>query len=245
MALVFGAQLGLIFWLSDRSGVRPRQPVSVPSLSVVGNAAGELMALSDPTLFALPHRQGFSGLAWLRIPQPPFRSFDWPLNPRWLQLSVRQLGAVFDHAVEPDSFNLPASPARPEPELTIAAPGSLPAAPVRSTLRLEGGVSGRRLITPLELLPVQHTDLLTDTVVQIVINSEGRLAAVPILLSRSGSKEADARALRIASTVRFDPMIGGGPGTVANPTAQLAWGSMIFEWLTVPVPPTNTPTATP
>ena len=245
VVLVLGTQIGLIFWLSEKNVPPPRQVRSAPSLSVAGAAAADLVALSDPTLFALPHRQGFSGLAWLKIPQPPFRSFDWPLNPRWLELSVRQLGATFDRTVESDGYNPPASPARPEPEFTIAAPPPLPTVPAPSTLRLEGGLSGRRLLPPLDLPPMRHTDLLADSVVQIVVNPEGRLVTVPVLLSSSGSKEADARALRIAGTARFDPIIGGGPGPAANPTAQLAWGSMVFQWLTLPVATTNTPATAP
>ncbi|MEI8043829.1 MAG: energy transducer TonB [Verrucomicrobiota bacterium] len=245
VALVLGTQISLIFWLSEKAVPPPRRVRSAPRLSVAGSTAADLVALSDPTLFALPHRQGFSGLAWLKITQPPFRSFDWPLNPRWLELSVRQLGATFDRTVESDGFNPPASPARPEPEFTIAAPAPLPAAPACSSPRLEGGLSGRRLLAPLELPPMRHTDLLTDSVVQIVVNPEGRLVTVPVLLSSSGSKEADARALRIAGTARVDPIIGGGPRPAVNPTAQLAWGSMVFEWLTLPVATTNTPAAAP
>jgi TonB family protein len=245
VALVFGVQLGLIFWLSDKSAARPRAPGSVPSLRLAGNAAADLLALSDPTLFALPHRQGFSGLAWLRIWQPEPRFFDWSEGPRWLELSVQRLGAAFDRSSETADFNPPASPARPEPELTIAEVDPLPSAPAHSRLRLEGGLVGRRLITPIELQPEPHTDLLTDSVVQIVVNSAGRLTSVPVLLSRSGSKDADDHALRIARTARFDAIISEGPGKVTNPMADLTWGRMIFEWHTVPVPPTNSPSTGP
>ena len=245
VVLVFGVHLGLIFWLSDKAVVHPRPPGSVPSLHLAGNAAADLLALSDPTLFALPHRQGFSGLAWLNIPQPPFRSFDWPEGPRWLQLSVQRLGAAFDRSSETADFNPPASPARPEPELTLAEVGPLPSAPAHSKLRLEGDLARRRLITPIELQPQRHTDLLTDSVVQIVVNSEGWPISVPVLLSSSGSKEADDHALRLARTARFDTIISGGPGKVTNPLADLTWGRMIFEWQTVPVPPTNSPSIGP
>ena len=245
VALVFAVQLGLIFWLSGKSATRPRPPGSVPSLHLAGNAASDLLALSDPTLFALPHRQGFSGLAWLNIPQPPFRSFDWSEGPRWLQLSVQRLGAAFEGSSETADFNPPASPARPEPELTIAEVGPLPSEPAHSRLRLEGDLAGRRLITPIELQPEQHTDLLTDSVVQIVVNSAGRPISVPVLLSSSGSQEADARALRIARTARFGAISSDGPGRATNPVADLTWGKMIFEWHTVPKQPTNSPSTGP
>ena len=97
VTLTFSVQLGLIFWLSDRSPALPRQPVISPALQLAGNASAELLSLHDPTLFALPHRQGFSGLAWLRIPPPQFRSFDWSDEPRWLQFPVELPGVAFAH----------------------------------------------------------------------------------------------------------------------------------------------------
>src|SRR5207245_8560915 len=59
--LVFVLQLGAIFWLIDRTPVRVRQAASGPRLRLAGPGSAELLALEDPTLFALPHRLGFSG----------------------------------------------------------------------------------------------------------------------------------------------------------------------------------------
>ena len=49
------------------------------------------MALSDPTLFALPHFRGFWGDPWLRPPPAPDRSFEWTEEPRWLALETQAL----------------------------------------------------------------------------------------------------------------------------------------------------------
>ncbi len=245
VALVFGAQVGLIFWLSDKSVVRPRLPGSGPVLHLAGKATTELMALNNPTLFALPHREGFSGLAWLSISQPPVRSFDWSEDPRWLDIAVERLGAAFDRSLEPDDFTVPASPARPVPKLTIAPAGPAPAAPSRSRLRLEGGLAGRKLITPIDLPPQQHTDLLTESVVQLVVGSKGRPVFVPVLLLKSGSNAADDDALRMAAAARFAAAPGGEAGKSGDPMADLTWGRMIFEWATLPVPSTNAPAAKP
>jgi len=71
--LVFAAQLGLIFWLGKAHPI-PRQPTDFPpSLSLAGPGTADVLALSDPTLFALPHRENFSVPAWLNIAekQPP------------------------------------------------------------------------------------------------------------------------------------------------------------------------------
>jgi TonB family protein len=243
VALVFGVQLGLIFWLSDKTVVRPRPLGAVPTLRLAGDAGAQMLALSDPTLFALPHRQGFAGLAWLSSRQPPFHSFEWPQDPHWLQLSVERLGAAFSRSIETEGFKPLASPARPEPKLTIADVGPPPNAPAQSRLRLEGGLAGRRMITPIELPSQQHTNLVANSVVQIVVNAEGRPMSVPVLLSSSGYTKADDDALMLARTARFDSILTGGPGKVTNPMSHLTWGRMIFEWHTLP--PTNTPSAGP
>ena len=240
VAFVFAVQLGLIFGLSDKRISYPRQRGSTPALELVRSTAAELLSLNDPTLFALPHRQGFAGLAWLGIPYPPTNSFDWSEEPFWLPLSIEKLGAVFEGSGGTSNSNLPLSPTRPEPALTITEAGPLPAAQAKSRLRLEDGLAGRTLITPIELPRERYTDLLADSVVQIVVDSEGRPISVPVLLSSSGSPTADQDAMRLARIARFNAIANGGPGRVANPLAHLTWGRMIFQWQTLPLPETNT-----
>src|SRR5438132_740951 len=94
LALVFGMQVGLIFWLSDHSPPRQRAPARAPGIFLAGNASSDRFALDDPTLFALPHREGFSGPAWLNTAPQKSPSFDWSEAPRWLPLSLEQLGAA-------------------------------------------------------------------------------------------------------------------------------------------------------
>ena len=218
----------------------------VPALRLAGNVPADLLALNDPTLFALPHRQGFSGLAWLRIPRPPFRSFEWSEDPRWLQISVQRLGAVFGRVMEPDDQNSLPTLARPVPQLTI---GEIPlprADTGRSLLRLEGDLTRRRLSTPIALPSRSSGELLTKSIVQVIVGANGRLASVPILLPPgSGDKDADDYALRQVKTARFDPVTTSEPGRSSNPVTHLTWGRMVFEWHTVSVPLTNPPPAGP
>src|SRR5437764_1020330 len=105
IALVFGGQLALIFWLGDYSPIRPRPPAAAPVFHVAGRIPGELLALDDPTLFALPHRQSFSGAAWLRIPSLKFRSFDWSEPTNWLSLPALELGGVLNRFIETNRFD--------------------------------------------------------------------------------------------------------------------------------------------
>src|SRR5947199_114444 len=59
--LVFIVQLGLIFCLSDKTRPRARPSAAAPMLRLRASGSTELLDLMDPTWFALPHRQGFSG----------------------------------------------------------------------------------------------------------------------------------------------------------------------------------------
>ena len=246
IVLVFSGQLGLIFWLSDTSVVRPRQAARVPMVSLAEKMPADLLALSDPTLFALPRRQGFSGLAWLNIPPAPNRSFEWSEDPAWLKPSVQRLGASLDRAMEADSPDSLPRLSRPIPRLTIG--DTLPplAAPGRSVLRLEGDLATRKLITPISLPSRPFSDLLANSVVQVVVDEKGWLASVPILLPPgSGDPHADEEALRWAQDARFEPIASTGPNQRNSLTPRLTWGLMVFQWHTLPERSTNSPRPNP
>src|SRR5262245_10799759 len=68
VALVLTTQVGLIFWLGDQGPVTRRSKAPGLGLELAGNASSDVLALNDPTLFALPHREGFAGQAWLAVP---------------------------------------------------------------------------------------------------------------------------------------------------------------------------------
>jgi TonB family protein len=200
----------------------------------MGNAGAELLALTDPTLFALPHRQGFSGLAWLRIPPPPTSAFEWSEDLRFWQLSTQLLGATFGNPRQTDSVRSLVSPPRPGSALITAVAGPQ-MAQRKSRLRLEDGLAGRTLIALIEVPAQPHNDLLTPSVVQVLVDAEGQIVSVPVLLPPgSGSPDADKEALRLARTARFNSIASSGPGRATNSTGQLTWGRMIFEWQTVP-----------
>ncbi|HWI55921.1 MAG TPA: energy transducer TonB [Bacillota bacterium] len=240
VALVFALQVGLICWLGDRQPVRPRPAAFAPALQLLSEPATNLLALTDPTLFALPHRQGFSGLAWMQAPPQPFHPFTWTEEPRWLPLSVEQLGAAFNRFIETNQFNSLEACALPEPELTLPMASAPEGFPDRSTLRVEGGLADRPLTTPLQLRSWAHSDLLTNSVVQAVVDAAGRPISVTLLV-KSGSEQADQHALEQVRTARFAPANVGGPQTTAPPLAQLDWGQLVFEWHTLALAPTNAP----
>ena len=64
----------------------------------------------------------------------------------------------------------------------------------------------------------------------------------PVVLSSSGSKTADQRALDLAKAARFKPVARPGPASPGRPPA-LTWGKLIFQWHTVELSATNSPAA--
>ena len=103
-------------------------------------------------------------------------------------------------------------------------------------MRITGSLAERALLTPVVLSSQTNSDLLTNSVVQMVVDSEGKPVSLT-LLSGSGSPNADRQALEQARAARFNSVERGlKPGATAQ---GLAWGQLIFEWNTLPVPPTN------
>lgn len=240
IALVFAAQIGLIFALSDRKAVPPRPPV--PALVVrLASETDELLALNDPTLFALPQRQGFAGAAWLKTPEvspPPYRFIE---EPRLLKIRSGDLGGAFAEFMRTNRFAGLGFESKTAPELPppVAAEIGLPA-PANSTWRLVGDLATRAWLNPPELQPWPAADLLTNTAVQVLVDAEGNVRSHTLLPSDSSSpnaeqRAADQRALELARAARFQPLLGA--------SSALAFGVLIFEWRTVPL--TNPPATSP
>jgi hypothetical protein len=93
--LVFAAQLAVFFWLGNPPAPARLQPTAAPMIHLSGNNWEELLALEDPTLFVLPHRNNFSGAVWIKNATPPFEPANSVEPPEPLQLEPKELGAVF------------------------------------------------------------------------------------------------------------------------------------------------------
>ena len=236
VGLIFGVQLILILWLGDASPLQPQPPAPALTFKLAGSASAELLALLDPTLFVLPRPHRVPAPVW--PPAPEFRALSWPEPTNDLLLSVEQLGAGFNRFVDTNVFTSVPPPAKPLPELTLPEAPAPPTAAEHSTVELEWDQARRRLLTPPELRSWENPDMLTNSVVQIVVSPEGTPVSVT-LLSGSGSKAADQEALAQANAARFEPLPGTPSGTAPSPVAQLSWGRMIFRWHTIPRQPTN------
>jgi hypothetical protein len=248
ITLVFAAHVGVMFALGGRRPIAPRRPGAVPELRLA-TGSSELLALQDPTLFALPHSRGFAAAAWRQISKIEFPPFRWTEPPRWLPLPVEQFGDTLLRFVETNTFARVEFETLPAPQLALPE-ARLEMPPVtQSALRVAGELAERRLLTPLGLPSRPGADLLTNSVVQVLVDAAGNVLSHKLLRSDSGAKdrdqqEADQRALELAKAARFSPLPPSG-NAAASPLGRLSLGALIFEWHTVPRPATNAPAANP
>jgi hypothetical protein len=229
----------LIFLLADKSPPRTRSSSPAPKLAVVEESSSELIALTDPTLFALPHQVGFSGPAWMKIPPVPSRSFEWTEDLSWLPLPIELLGNISADTADTNQPELLTTLPLFEPEPSATEPVFAASFRQKSEFHLSDGLQQRRLKTVPDLPSWPHSDFLTNTIVKLFINADGVPISAPVLLSSSRLKAADDFALAQASAARFEPIINEGPGRSSSPLANATWGMMIFEWHTLPFSPTN------
>ncbi len=248
IALAFAAHVGLIFAFGDRRPVVPRPPGPAPELRLA-IGPNELLALHDPTLFALPHPKGFAAAAWREISETGFPPFRWTEPPRWLALPVEQLGDTLLSFVQTNTFARVEFETMPAPDLALPAAWLENGPATQSVLRVAGPLAQRALLNPVELPSRPGTELLTNSVVQALVDAAGNVVSHTLLRPESGSKDpdqqqADQRALELARTARFAPLPQSGSAPT-NSLGRVTRGTLIFEWHTVPRPATNAPPANP
>ncbi len=243
--LVMIAQVGLIFSLSDRKPLSWRQADLTTTFHLVvdtppGSAIAEWLKIEDPALFALPDPRTFSGLAWMTAPALQHQAVDWTEPPRWLTLSVNDLGWAFAEFVRTNVVGprILADKPAPESDKVTVAPLALHD---RSSLRLEGDLASRELVASVKLPSIPHSEILTDTVVQVFVSPLG-IPFSPVPLSSSGSAEVDRQALERVKSIRFKPL-ASGHSTAPRGDAAFTRGKIIFQWHTLEMPGTNAPAA--
>src|SRR4051812_30433286 len=242
---VFGVLLSLhvapILYFGERPHLLPRAARSRTALHLAvdpwsAKQLAELPTLEDPALFALPSLRGFSGKAWLTFRKMEYPVIDWTEPPAYLALDPDGLGRTLPN-VPATSFSAAATlGGKPADLLTVQISVPPLPAPTSSELRIEGPVQNRRLLENIEVpsWPGAPTgELLTNTVVQVLVDSEGTTLSATLLAS-SGSRAADDFALKRAANARFEQVLKikptVGPGT---------FGRFIFRWHTVLASETN------
>jgi hypothetical protein len=227
IALVFAAHVGLIFIFGAKKQIVPRAVENVPQLQLADND-NELIALDDPTLFALPNAKDFAAAVWLKPPAIAPPDFRWTEPPRWLALADGKLGATFVQFMQTNRFA--ALPFDFKPPLQLSQPVSPvePALAQTSTLQITGDLEQRRLLNRLDLPSWPYANVIAPSKVQVLVNAAGDVVS-PVLLPPDHGftaadyyAAADQRALELARTARFAP------------ATRATFGQLIFNWHTVP-----------
>jgi len=229
---VFGLQVGLFFWFSDRSPLKVRATRPAPAVHSAVTTNGFLL-VEDPTLFVLPHHKSFSGQAWLQITNHDFQTEEDVESPRLLGLRRDELGTAFARYIETNTAPRFEGGYSSRPELTPPPmPASTPIV-LPSTVRIEGELARRRLLSKFDLPAWQSADLLTNSVIQVLVDSVGTTLSA-VLLTSSGNTNADPYALQLAKNARFESVQKAGPERPSADRAGLMTGKLIFQWQTLP-----------
>lgn len=235
IVFALAVHLAFIFVLGAKHEVHQRTVTRVPQFEIA-NAADELIALEDPTLFALPHVEDFIPAIWRQTPdvhQPPLR---WTEPPPFLPPAVENLGSAFNLFMASNPFAPLPLHFKPTPVLAIPPIPLVSELPEQSSLQIKGDISRRPLSQPVTVPTLKWNDVIAPSRVQVLVDAAGNVISAVLLPSASASENAgraeigDATALTLARKLHFQP--GSG----------LTLGEVIFDWHTVPAPTlTNTP----
>lgn len=244
----FLLQAMLVYFLAQPEQRPPARPIFRTSIQLAADdqairqIAG-LPGLDDPTLLALPSLAGFSGAAWLKFPTLDFQTAEWAEPAHGLPLNTQSLAATYSQFIATNVIAPPLIADKPLPPLQRYEPNfqNEPLA-TQSMARIEGELSRRTRVTPVELKSWASSEILSNTIVQSAVDAAG-LTFSATLLSTSGSTNADHHALAEVSNARFRPVRGAV--RASDPTRSLTWGKWIFQWHTLPVPATNLAAITP
>lgn len=228
IALVFTTHIALIFLFGEKKEIIPSADTKlIPTLTLANNS-GELLALSDPTLFALPHQRDFASAVWLKmsaVKQPLFR---WTEPPHLLPLAADNLGMAFGQFMQTNFFASQPLDFKPVPELSTPALPVEPAPAQNSTMRIEGDLAQRQLPAQISLTNWPYADVIAPSKVQVLVDADGNVVSTILLPPDNGFTAADyygaadQRALEIARALHF------------TPSSSVTFGRIIFNWCTVP-----------
>ncbi len=232
---VFALHIGAVFGLNAR--VSPTQFSLPPKLNfsmITSGAVYGTNAVTDPwsspTLLVLPSAEGFSAKTWITLPAPPHQFAVWDEPIRFLRRDTNWVSRSALEMVPIAGRRVSESPDRAPP--TVAEPAEAePLLPTQSTVRVSGGLESRQLVKSIEPLRVAHNDVLSNTVIEVMVNSAGYILGAEVTAS-SGVKSVDQWAVRLLDAARFNSLPRGS----AN-----AFGRITFQWATVDPAATNTP----
>jgi hypothetical protein len=241
-AVILAVQAGFFCWPARRRS-KPARELPVPlAMHLATGPVAEIPGYVDPLLLARADRHGFSEKAWLRIPPLTYHPGITNEPPRFLDPQPEGLGSALSGALSNEldqPYLVAQGPATGSDVPVYMPPADDP--PIPSYLTIEGELAGRRLIKPPELKPQPADTILTNTVVEIVVDAEGRIFGPPTLAPVSVAAPADyananADALAAAARLQFEPLPIGPGQSYPAPASHLSLGRLVFHWQTVPKP---------
>ena len=212
--------LAFIFLLGAKKTAAPRAVTNVPVFRLTDNAS-ELVQLTDPTLFVLPHARDFTA-ASVSPPAVTDSSFAYTEPPSFLPLAADRLGAAFATFMQTNRFAGSAINFKPQPQFVLPVAVIESVLPQNSTWQLAGEIAGRKILNPFTAPTLPLNDVIAPSRVQLLVDTGGNVVSA-VLLQTSGSDNADQQALQLARALRFFP------------ADNLTFGEIIFNWYTVPV----------
>ena len=260
IAIVFALHVTLVFIFGSHKPVAPKPVRNAPSLALTGESADDLLGLNNATLFALPDRDGFSGLMWTPM-LLPFHLRDWTEDPHWLadtnSLPANELGAAFSRFVQTNHFAKASFAFNQSPPLVVPIIDSQSILAQGSTLQVEGEIAHRPWLNPVPLPSWPGSDVIAPSAVQVLVDAAGNVVSATLLPpvnswepsavrdtvepSAARDLDADARAVEIARNARFAPLSPHAGSLGSQPLTHLAVGQLVFNWQSVPLVATNGP----
>ncbi len=239
-----GLHLALIWTLEEPLSKITQRPNSETEVHWITDSwalerLASLPGMHDPAVFALPALEGFSGSAWLTFKPLQLEFTDEAVDNHWLELTETSLGEVLQSYF---TTNVPQATQISDLALPSLL-GSIPQtaeelATGASSVQVDNSLAAR-LLTPITNLPSWTSpEVLTNSVVQVLVDGEGRCLS-STLLTGCGAKAADAFAVKWALACRFRPERRSGlRGGVGDAVTS---GRLIFRWRTEPVGSPGTP----
>lgn len=224
IAFAFAAHLAFIFVFGEKKAPTPRVATNVPQFQLADNSS-ELIALYDPTLFALPHVEDYAPAVWRRTPEIKSPSFRWTEAPPFLSPAAETFGTEFGSFMQSNQIAMVPMNFKPDPEIIVPDVPVESMLPQSSSLEFSGDITQRKLLKSIVVPTLPYNDVLPPSKVQLLVGDNGSVISV-VTLESSGYDKADQTALELSRTARFAP----APG--------LTLGEFIFNWHTVP---TNAP----
>jgi hypothetical protein len=227
---IAAVQTAAVFFFSAPAE-RTRIAEPSPAFRLAQGLETDFLALNDPTLFALPHREGFSGLAWLSPIPVAYKTNDWSQAPEFLPLANEPLVGVFQNLFVTNQAES-AQALRLDPiRILLPRTEQLDNQEAgRSTLRWTGELAHRPIRKELVLPLIQTDTLVTNTEVQVLVGADGWPLSFT-LLNPGPPTPADQEALELIRQVRFEPL-PADPQTPLN--RQVMFGIAVFEWAAAP-----------